>query len=477
MTLFNAGPGSPEADSAISAVFAGQRETAIGLRTSAAPGRITKLRKLESAILEHRKAIHAALADDLHKPGPETDLSEIMPVMAELRHAIRNLKSWMKTCRVATTVTMLGTTGRIRHEPRGVALIISPWNYPINLTFCPLVSAIAAGDTAILKPSELTPRCSALIAEIVRQVFDPAEIAVFEGDAAVSTALLDLPFDHIFFTGSPATGKLVMTAAAKHLASVTLELGGKSPVIVDESANLDKTAASLIWAKFSNSGQTCIAPDYLYVHENVRAVLAEKMVSQIAKMFGADPRRSADYGRIVNDRHFERIKRLLDDAVSRGASVLAGGDSAQAEKFIAPTLLAATTEASLLMQEEIFGPILPILSYWDITEPIRTINSRPKPLALYIYSKNQRNIDRIVSETSSGGVAINASLLQFLHNNLPFGGVNHSGLGSSHGYFGFKAFSHERAVLRDHASLTPILFPPYSDRVKRVINLMLRFFV
>jgi aldehyde dehydrogenase (NAD+) len=456
--------------------FAAQKVTAIELRTSTAAARIAKLKKLEVAIFAHKAALYQALHDDLHKPEAESDLSEIMPVIAEIRHTIRHLKSWMGTKRVAPTLAMLGTQARIRYEPKGVCLIISPWNYPVGLTFGPLACAIGAGNTAIIKPSELTPACSAVMARIVQEIFDPAEIALFEGDAAVATALLDLPFDHIFFTGSPAVGKIVMAAAAKHLASVTLELGGKSPVIVDETANVTKAAQSVMWGKFLNNGQTCVAPDYLYVHETIMPAFLGAAKDAINKMYGADAQASADYGRIVNGRHFDRVKRLLDDAMAAGATVVAGGVAAAAPKYIAPTLLTGVSETSAVMQEEIFGPVLPVIPFTDLAGPIRHINANPKPLALYVYSKNDTAIDNIIGQTSAGGTGVNMSVLQFSHANLPFGGVNNSGIGSSHGVYGFRAFSHERAVLRDRFSATPMLFPPYTARVKRLIKLTLKYF-
>ncbi len=457
-------------------VFAAQQQTSIKLRTSTADERIAKLKKLEAVVLANKDALYRALAADLHKPATEADLDEIMPVIGEIHHAVSHLKSWMRTKRAGTTLTMLGTQARIRYEPRGVCLIISPWNFPINLTFGPLASAIAAGNTAIIKPSELTPSCSALMAEMIRQTFDPAEIAVFEGDAQVSTALLDMPFDHMFFTGSPAVGKIVMAAAAKHLSSVTLELGGKSPVIVDESADLNKAAKSIMWGKFLNNGQTCVAPDYIYVHERVLPQFLEASKAAIKKMYGDNVQASPDYCRIVNERHFGRVKRLLDDATAHGATVVTGGVAVESDKFIAPTLLTNVKLDSAAMQEEIFGPVLPIISYSDLSVPIAHINANPKPLALYVYSKTQGNIDRVISETSSGGVGINVSVLHFSHANLPFGGVNNSGIGSSHGEYGFKAFSHERAVMRDQYNSTPMLYPPYTSRVKWLMAMTLRFF-
>ena len=459
---------------AIDTVFAAQRETAIALRTSTAGMRIAKLRKLEAAVLANRGAIYRALAADLRKSEAEADLFDILPVISGIRHARRHLTSWMKPKRAAPTMTMFGTKAQIRHEPRGVSLIIAPWNYPISLLLGPLTSAIAAGCPAMIKPSEMSPACSALMAKVIRETFAWQEIAVFEGDAAVSKALLDLASDHIFFTGSPAVGKMVMTAAAKHLASVTLELGGKSPVIVDESANITKAAKSVAWGKFTNCGQTCIAPDYAYVHESRLPQFIDAARNAIAKMYG-NPAQSPDYCRIINHRHFERVCRLIDDAAAHGAAILAGSERDAAQKFIAPTLLTGVGDDALVMQEEIFGPVLPVLAYRDLAEPIAAINARLKPLALYVFAKDRVRADRVLQETSAGGTCVNASIIQFGHDNLPYGGINNSGLGNAHGFYGFRAFSHERAVLEDKFNVVPMLFPPYTARVKQMIKWTVRF--
>jgi aldehyde dehydrogenase (NAD+) len=468
-------PGETAPGSTIPDVFRRQQRTAILLRTSTAAERVEKLKKLETAVLAHKDAIYRALHEDFRKPEAEADLAEIMPVISEIHHTVKHLKAWMRTRRVAPTLTLFGTQARIRYEPKGVCLIISPWNYPFNLTFGPLACAIGAGNTAIIKPSELTPACAAVMADIIRSAFEPSEIALFEGDAAVSTELLQLPFDHIFFTGSPAVGKIVMAAAAKNLTSVTLELGGKSPVIVDETADIAKAASSIMWGKFVNNGQTCIAPDYLYVHEKILPEFLDKSKAAIVKMYGADARQSPDYCRMVNERHFSRVKRLLDDATANGATIAAGGASEISENYIAPTLLTNVSAGSEVMKEEIFGPVLPVIAYSDVGEPITHINDNPKPLALYVYSKNDDVIERVISQTSTGGACINMSMLHFSHANLPFGGVNNSGIGSYHGIFGFKAFSHERAVLRDRFSTIPMLFPPYTKRVKSIIKLTLKY--
>jgi aldehyde dehydrogenase (NAD+) len=458
-------------------VFNQQRITAIRLRTTSAAERIVKLKRLEASILKHKIAIYRALIKDLQKPEAEVDISEIMPVIGEIRHACRHLTSWMRSRRVSPTLTMFGTQARIRYEPKGVTLVISPWNYPVSLTLGPLVSAIAAGDTAILKPSEISSACSAVIGDIVAECFDPSEVALFQGDAKLSMELLELPFDHIFFTGSPAVGKVVMAAASRHLSSITLELGGKSPGIVDESANIKKAAKSIIWGKFLNNSQTCIAPDYLFVHEGVLQEFLSASIAAIAKMFGPDIRNSPDYGRIINSRHFSSVVDLLDNAKANGATLIAGGEPVAEDRFIPPTLLTEVGAGSLVLEQEIFGPLLPILPYHDISQVIAHVNSAQKPLASYIFAQKPELIEKFLAETSSGGVCINATLLQFSHNNLPFGGVNNSGLGSSHGVFGFRAFSHERAVLRDKMSLSPILFPPYTLPVKKLIKLIQKYFL
>jgi len=463
-------------DSTIAAVFRRQQQFAMTLRTSTAAERVAKLKRLEAAVNKFRPALYQALAADLRKPQAEADLTEIMPVISEIRHTARHLKTWMAPKRVRPTMALLGTKASLRYEPKGVTLIISPWNFPVNLTLGPLACAIGAGNTAIIKPSEMTPNCSAVLAELIRETFAPEEIALFEGDAGVSTELLDLPFDHIFFTGSPAVGKIVMAAAAKHLASVTLELGGKSPVIVDATADVKKAAASIMWGKFVNNGQTCIAPDYVYVHETVMPAFLDAAKAAIAKMYGPDVQASPDYCRIVNDKHFSRVKRLLDDATAHGGQIVTGGAMTPDQKFLAPTLLTNLDPEGAIMQEEIFGPLLPVLPYRDVNAAIGHINANPKPLALYVFSKDDAAIEKILSETTAGGSCVNITVLHFSHANLPFGGVNHSGIGSSHGVYGFKAFSHERAVLREQMSATAMLAPPYTAKVKMLIGATLKYF-
>jgi aldehyde dehydrogenase (NAD+) len=458
----------------IRAAFDSQQATSLRWRESTATERIARIRKLRDAMMAQRAAFHDAFMQDYRKPPAEVEASELLPVMDEMRHAIGRLRRWMKPHRVWPTSTMLGTAGAVHYQPRGRVLIIAPWNYPLSLCFGPLVSALAAGNTAIVKPSEMTPAVSALMARIIADTFPASEVALFEGGLPTSQALLDLPFDHIFFTGSPAVGKLVMAAAAKHLTSVTLELGGKSPTIVTASADLKLAAETLMWGKFLNGGQTCVAPDYIYVHESVKPDFIEACRKVLQARYGAnaaEQKRSADLTRIVNQRHTQRIAGLLSDAVSRGAMVQAGGDVDLAQCYIAPTLLDRVPAESTIMEEEIFGPVLPILGYADLDSVIADINARPKPLALYVWSRDKQETDKILTRTSSGGACINHCVMHFAHGELPFGGVNNSGIGSAHGHHGFKAFSHERAVLRSsRLMLVKLFFPPYTKTRNRIIR-------
>ncbi len=426
---------------------------------------------LADAIRKHEAAIIAAIAQDFGKPGTETILTEILPALQEIKHAKRHLKSWMRPKRVTPTLTTFGMSGKVRPEARGVCLIISPWNYPFLLTFGPLISCLAAGNAAIIKPSEMTPVTSALVTRIVAETFPPELVTVIEGAVDTSTALLALPFDHIFFTGSPAVGKIVMAAAAKSLASVTLELGGKSPTIVGPDANLKRAASWIVFGKFSNAGQTCIAPDHLFIHASIKDAFVTELRDRIAKTYGKTGE-SPNLARIVNSSHANRLANLLDDAVQKGAQVTLGGG--RNGTYIEPTLIEAVTPQMDIDNEEIFGPVLPIMTYDDLDTVIAQINARPKPLSLYIFDKSTERVDRIIAQTSSGHVGVNLTTLQFGHLNLPFGGVNNSGIGSAHGHYGFRAFSNERAVLTNFFSPVSVIFPPYTTRVKRIMDVVKR---
>ena len=442
-------------------VFALQAATALRLRQSTWQERVAKIRQLRDAVIARTEAWYRAAHADFGKPPGEVDLAEILPVCLEANDAIRHLKKWMKPRRVRPTLLTLGTRSHVQHQPKGRCLIIGPFNYPVNLTLGPLVSAVAAGNTAIVKPSELTPHLSALIAEVVREVFAEDEVAVLQGDAQLAIELQKLPFDHVFFTGSPAIGKQVMAAAASHLASVTLELGGKSPTIVDASADLRLAARNIMWAKFANAGQTCIAPDHVYVHHSVKDEWVRCCQREIEKAYGSSPQAqqaSPHLARIVNTRHASRLGTLLQDATARGARVLTGGAAMPEACFVQPTLLDQTPPDARVMREEIFGPLLPVIGYESLDEVIAAINADPKPLALYIYSRNRSHINQVLSQTTSGGACVNHSLVQFLQGRLPFGGVNHSGIGNAHGHYGFKAFSHERGVVQTQLPLAATLF-------------------
>ncbi|GAC1395123.1 MAG: aldehyde dehydrogenase family protein [Thermoanaerobaculia bacterium] len=379
----------------------------------------------------------------------------------------------MRPERVETPLALLGSTSRIVHEPKGVVLIISPWTFPFTLSFGPLISAIAAGNCVILKPSEMTPHSSACMKRIVADLFDENEVAVIEGEAAVAEALLRQSFDHIFFTGSPAVGKIVMRAAAEHLTPVTLELGGKSPVIVDRTADLDEAARKIAWGKFLNSGQTCIAPDYLLVDESVRAAFTEKLVAAMRSMdvHGAS-------GVLVSERHAARVTRLLDDAVAGGAEVFSAPASGGDPRHIRPALLLNVRRDSAVMQEEIFGPLLPILTYGSLDEAIAFVNEREKPLVSYVFSRSRHVVDEFLARTTSGAAVVNHTLVHFFQLNLPFGGVGGSGVGKGHGYFGFQAFSNARAVLdqRTRFSAIELMFPPYTRWKRKLIDLTVKYF-
>ena len=435
-------------------IFASQQARRAQVGATTANERIAKIRRLHDALLARRDEIRKALADDYRKPAAEVDLSEIFPVLGEARHAMRHLKSWMRPKRVAAPLTLIGSRSRITYEPKGVVLIISPWNFPINLTFGPLVSAIAAGNCAILKPSEMTPNASACMRRIVADLFDESEVALIEGDAKVAEALLKKKFDHIFFTGSPAVGRIVMRAAAEHLTSVTLELGGKSPVIVDRTANIDEAAKKIAWGKHMNSGQVCIAPDYVLVHESVRFPFTEKLKAALIQ----------NSGLLVNERHADRIGRLSGGTVQ-------GRD-------MPVTIMENVPDDAAAMREEIFGPLLPLIPYRDLSEAVRIINDREKPLVLYLFSRDRSVIDRVLQQTRAGGTVVNDTLIHFYQLNLPFGGVGESGFGKGHGRFGFEAFSNARGVLEQPTrfSMIQLLYPPYTAFKQKLIDITLRWF-
>ncbi len=426
---------------------------------------------LADAVRRNESALVQALHSDLGRPEAETILTEYLPVLQEIAHTRRHLRRWMRPRRAWPSLATFGASARIEPQPRGTCLIIAPWNFPFQLALGPLVSALAAGNAAIVKSSEMAPATSALIARILSDTFPPDLVAVVEGDKTVAEELLALPFDHIFFTGSPAVGRIVMAAAAKTLASVTLELGGKSPVIVGPGADLKQAADWITFGKFLNAGQTCIAPDHLFVHASIRDAFLTTLRARIERAYGTGEA-SRHLARIVTPAHAQRLADLIADAVAKGATPLLPG--APQGQSLPPQLVADTTADMRLRQEEIFGPILPILTYTDLDPVLAQINAGDKPLALYIFDRDAARIDHITRATTSGGVGVNLTLLQFTHPNLPFGGVNTSGIGAAHGVHGFRAFSHDRAILRNRFLLIPLLFPPYGPRVMRLIGLLKR---
>ncbi|PCJ91548.1 MAG: aldehyde dehydrogenase family protein [Flavobacteriaceae bacterium] len=440
--------------------------------------RIKKLKALKKAIeVTYRDNIRQALYNDFKKPFVETDLTEIYPVIGEIKHAIKNLRKWTSKQHAETPIALIGSSSWVVNEPKGVCLIIAPWNFPLNLTFGPLVSAIAAGNTVIIKPSELTANTSAIMKEIITTIFNKSEIALLEGEVDVSQELLKLPFNHIFFTGAPSIGKIVMKAAAEHLTSVTLELGGKSPTIVDKTVNIKAVAKKIAWGKFINNGQTCVAPDYILVHESIKEELVEALKSQLKKYYTDDAATSNSYCRVVNKRHFKRLEQHIEDAIKHKATIEIGGTTNEEENYIAPTIISNLPDEASLLQEEVFGPILPIKTFQTTEEVIGYINSKEKPLALYIYSKNNATIKKILNNTRAGSTCINQNVLQFSNHHLPFGGTNNSGIGKTHGYYGFLEFSNMRSVLKQNfKGSIELLFPPYTKRKEKLAQATIKWF-
>lgn len=473
--IFPPSPLTPQLAEDIQRIFEAQHQMALRLRTSTVNERIGKLKRLRAVLLEHREAIIEAAAQDFKRPPVEVDFTELMPVVMDISDYCRRLKKWLKPRRVRPTMMMLGTRAWVRYEPRGRCLIIAPWNYPVTLTLGPLIPAIACGNTVMIKTSEIAPNLSTVLVKIIREVFDESEVAIFEGDASVAEALLELPFDHCFFTGAPSIGKLVMGAAAKHLTSVTLELGGKSPVVVDQTADIELAARTIAWGKFINSGQTCIAPDHIYVHDSIRERFVQRVCAHLDAWYGEGlAAKDAELSRVINVRHTQRVASLMDDAKARGARVLYGGAVDVEAHFVSPTLLGDIPDDARIMHEEIFGPLLPIIGFGHLDEVIERINAAPKPLALYIWTRDQASSDLLIARTSAGGTCVNHIAAHFLHHNLPFGGVNNSGIGSYHGEWGIRAFSHERAIVQTQVLLARMFFPPYKPRLRKILGWMLK---
>ncbi len=433
-------------------IFELQRQHQWNVKATTAAERRAKLARLKAAVEARADQIVAAVREDTRKPEGEIRVTEVLNVLGNIQLNIDSVEKWMKPTEVTPSKNP-NDKALIVPEARGVCLILGPWNFPLGLTLGPLAAAIAAGNCCMVKLTDLCPATARVAGTIIREVFDENEVALFEGGVEVAQALLELPFNHIFFTGSTRVGKIVMAAAARHLATVTLELGGKSPVIIDEGADIDKIAADLAGAKQFNGGQACICPDYVFVREEQKDRLVEGFKAKVAENLYAEGKiRKESIAQIVNKGNFARVKGLFDDAVAQGAKVVAGGDLEEDDLTVHPTMLTDVTPQMKILQEEIFAPVLPVMTYENLDQVIEYIEARDKPLALYVYSNNPDNVQKVLDRTSSGGVTVNGVFSHYLENRLPFGGVNGSGMGSYHGYFGFKAFSHERAVYMHEAA-------------------------
>lgn len=426
----------------ISSIVNKQKEYFYKGHTRSLETRKNNLKKLYEGIQRFEDEIFQALKLDLNKSVHESFTTEIGYVLKEISFQMKHISSWSKPKRVRTALTHFGSKGKVVPEPYGVTLIIAPWNYPFQLAIAPLVGALAAGNTVVLRPSELTPNVSKVLTRMLGELFPEELVSVVEGGAEESTALLKEPFDYIFFTGSVGVGKVVMEAAAKKLTPLTLELGGKSPCIVHKDAKLDVTARRIVWGKFLNAGQTCVAPDYMYVHSSVKEQLIEALRHEIAEQYGKDALQNDNYVRIVSERHFERLCTFLQD----GKPVI-GGNYTKETLHIEPTVLTNVTWQSAVMEDEIFGPILPIIEYDKIEEVIETIQHHPKPLALYVFSEDRKVQKKVTSNISYGGGCINDVVYHLATPYLPFGGVGSSGLGSYHGEQSFRTFSHYKSIL------------------------------
>lgn len=456
--------------SAVEALIASQQRLIASGATRSLKFRMTQLQTLRDAVKKHESAIREALLQDLGKSEFEGYMTEIGYLYDTIGYTLKHLKRWMKPQRVKTPLVHFGSKSAVYREPYGSVLIIGPFNYPFMLMLDPLVGALAAGNCAVLKPSEFTPRVSAVIAELISGHFKPDVVQVVEGGKETTSELIHAPFDMIFFTGSPQIGKVVMKAAADNLVPVVLELGGKSPCIVDADADLDLAAKRIIWGKFVNMGQTCVAPDYILAHRDIKPALIEKLKAQITAFYGEAPRQSKDLGRIVNERHWDRLHGLLDPE-----KVIVGGTGDKDERYLAPTLMDRVTWDDRVMQEEIFGPILPILEFDHLDQAIEMINSRPKPLALYLFTENKSSENEVVGRVSFGGGCVNDVLMHLATPYLPFGGVGNSGMGSYHGHYSFEAFSHRKGIMHKSTRIKmDMMYPPYTPKKLQLVKRFLK---
>ncbi|HFJ9403457.1 TPA: aldehyde dehydrogenase [Bacillus paranthracis] len=434
--------------------------------------RLEQLRKLKDGIQRYEKRIIKALYKDLGKSEFEAYVTEVGFLLDSINNTMKNLKKWMKPEKVKTPFTLWPAKSFIMKEPYGTVLIIGPYNYPFQLLIEPLIGVIATGNCAVLKPSENTPHITSVVNELISELFDKSYVRVIEGEKETTSTLIHAPFDYIFFTGSVQVGKIVMEAAAKNLVPVTLELGGKSPVIVDKTANIDLAAKRIVWGKLLNTGQTCIAPDYMMVHSDVKEELISKMKETIVNYYGENSMQSKDYGRIVNERQFDRLASIIEQDKE---NVIFGGTSVKENLYIEPTLLEAKSWSDATMQDEIFGPILPILEYNQLEEAIQTINKRPKPLALYVFTEDKQCEEEVLSRLSFGGGCINDTIFHSANSHLPFGGVGNAGIGAYHGKYSFDLFSHHKSIVKKSTKMdVSFVMPPYSEKKMDFIRKFLK---
>lgn len=421
-----------------------------------------QLQKLKHIFKQHEQQVYDALYADFKKPAFETFETELLLIFQEIDYLLAHLSDWTRPQKVSGSILNFPSKNYVYSQPYGISLIIGAWNYPIQLTIAPLLGSMAAGNCSILKPSELASHSSSLLAELINSHFDAGYLHVVEGNAEVTQSLLEQPMDHIFFTGSTRVGKIIMKAAAEQLTPVTLELGGKSPAIIDQTAKLPLAAKRIAWGKFINAGQTCVSPDYVYIHRSLKNQFCELMEQQITEFYGSNPSESNDFARILNHKHFERLQKLINPV-----KVRIGGQTDRDDHYIAPTVMTEVSWEAPVMQEEIFGPILPVLTYEDMDDVINTIRTKPKPLALYLFSTDSKTQERIIEEIPFGGGCINDTVAHLGNLDLPFGGVGQSGFGSYHGKQSFDTFSHQKSVMEKANWLDiPMRYPPYSGKLK-----------
>jgi len=462
----------------INEIYDLQFKNKLNIRNLSVHQRKEYLLRLEKSILKHRSEIEQALFLDLRKSKVEADSTEIFPVLSEIRLFRRKLNRWSKTKSVSNNLIFFGSKAQIQPESLGNCLIISPWNYPFQLCLLHLVACISAGNTAILKPSEFTPATSKILNKTIGEVFERDHVAIVEGEVEQTTYLLSKKFDHIHFTGSPKIGKIVMEAGAKHLSSVTLELGGKSPLIIDGTIPMQEVVEKAVWGKLINFGQTCIAPDYILIKEEFKDAFVIAFIQHLEKIVGKDPSQSNDLARIVNLQNYKRLKIIIEDAIEKGAKCPFGNEYREDELYIKPTLLTDISKDAVIENEEIFGPVFPIYTFKEVNEVIEFIRLKEKPLAIYIFSSNKSFRNKIERQTSSGSVVVNETLVHILHPNLPFGGVNYSGIGASTGYAGFVDFSHLKPILNVNRIFSPSKFLnyPYNSTTQKIIDYLMKYF-